>query len=139
MDVACAVYDDRGKLAASAEQRLDLTAPAAADTGSQQQLVAYNFQFERLAPGLYQVRVVARDAASGSVGGASQWVGIPDLKKRKLALSSLLVGTVPQAGPGAPAGGAGLDFDVARSFPRTSRMGFYAFVYNATAAAGTQW
>ncbi|HEX6184471.1 MAG TPA: VWA domain-containing protein [Pyrinomonadaceae bacterium] len=144
VDMACAVYDDRGKLAASAEQRLDLTAPAAADTGSQQQLVAYNFQFERLAPGLYQVRVVARDAASGSVGGASQWVGIPDLKKRKLALSSLLVGTVPQAGAGAQAGaatgaaagGAGLDFDVARRFSRTSRMGFYAFVYNATAGAG---
>jgi hypothetical protein len=63
------------------------------------------------------------------------------LKKRKLALSSLLVGTVPQAGagaqpPGAATGAAGLDFDVARSFPRTSRMGFYAFVYNATAGAG---
>ena len=144
VDMACAVYDDRGKLAASAERRLDVTAPAAADTGSQQQLVAYNFQFDKLAPGLYQVRVAARDAASGIVGGASQWVEIPDLKKRKLALSSLLVGTVPQAEPGtqagavigAAAGGAGLDFDVARRFPRTSRMGFYAFVYNANAGAG---
>ena len=138
VDMACAVYDDRGQLAASAEQRLDVTAPAAADTGSQQQLVAYNFQFDKLAHGLYQVRVAARDAASGSVGGASQWVEIPDLKKRRLALSSLLVGTVPQARPGAKApaatgAAAGLDFDVARRFARTSRMGFYAFVYNAGA------
>ncbi|MFL6258062.1 MAG: hypothetical protein ACJ74T_23880 [Pyrinomonadaceae bacterium] len=32
-----------------------------------------------LKPGIYQVRVAARDERSGVLGSASQWVVIPDL------------------------------------------------------------
>lgn len=42
-------------------------------------------------PGLYQVRIAVRDTVSGDVGSASQIVEIPDLKKKSLALSALLL------------------------------------------------
>src|SRR5688500_19560535 len=42
-----------------------------------------------ICPGLYQVRVAARDALSGRVGTAKSWIQIPDLSAKKLTLSSL--------------------------------------------------
>jgi VWFA-related protein len=42
-------------------------------------------------PGPYQIRVVVRDAASQKIGSASQFLEIPDLKRRHLALSGILL------------------------------------------------
>ncbi len=42
-------------------------------------------------PGAYYVRVAVKDQESGKVGSAYQYVEIPDLKKNRLALSSLFV------------------------------------------------
>ncbi len=41
--------------------------------------------------GAYHVRVAVRDIASNKVGSAYQYIDIPDLKKRRLALSDLFV------------------------------------------------
>lgn len=47
-------------------------------------------------PGAYQLRTSLRDSASDRIGSASQFVDVPDLKKDRLALSSLsLVGKYP--------------------------------------------
>lgn len=47
-------------------------------------------------PGAYQLRMSLRDSASDRIGSASQFVDVPDLKKDRLALSSLsLVGKYP--------------------------------------------
>ena len=98
-----------------------------------------------LAPGLYQVRVAARDDGSGRVGSAMKWVEVPDLKSKALTLSSLLVGAQAaggqqqqqQAAPqGQGAGAPALQFSVDRRFRRASRLSFMVFVYNAVAAAG---
>lgn len=43
-------------------------------------------------PGAYQLRVALRDQASGRVGSASQFVEVPDMKKRRLELSGILLG-----------------------------------------------
>jgi|GEM_PF-87984 len=43
-------------------------------------------------PGAYQLRLAVRDAASGRVGSASQYVEVPKLSKDRLALSSLVIG-----------------------------------------------
>lgn len=42
-------------------------------------------------PGLYQYRVALRDSSSGKIGTASQLIGIPDLTKQKLTMSSIAV------------------------------------------------
>ena len=42
-------------------------------------------------PGAYHVRVAVRDIASNKVGSAYQYIDIPDLKQRRLALSDLFV------------------------------------------------
>lgn len=42
-------------------------------------------------PGAYQLRVALRDKDSERVGSASQFVDVPDIKKNRLALSSIIV------------------------------------------------
>ncbi len=42
-------------------------------------------------PGAYQLRIAVRDSASGRIGSASQYIEVPDVKKDKLTLSSLVI------------------------------------------------
>ena len=42
-------------------------------------------------PGAYQLRVSLRDSASERIGSASQFIDAPDIKKKRLALSGLIV------------------------------------------------
>jgi hypothetical protein len=71
------------------------------------------------------------------VGSAAQWIVIPDLSKKLLALSSIHLGG-REVGGGAGEGKAApqIQFSVDRRFPRSSRLSFLAFVYNAAGGAG---
>lgn len=51
----------------------------------------YNFIFPIKKPGAYQMRVAIRDSNNSNVGSANQFIEIPDLKKNKLVLSSLVL------------------------------------------------
>lgn len=47
--------------------------------------------------GAYQMRIAVRDAASGRIGAASQYVEAPDLKKNLLTLSGIILNGTSQA------------------------------------------
>lgn len=51
-----------------------------------------NFPFKK--PGAYQLRVAVRDGSSERLGGARQYVEVPDLSKNRLALSGIIVSGV---------------------------------------------
>jgi hypothetical protein len=51
----------------------------------------YRFVFPVKKPGAYQYRVAIRDAQSGRVGSASQFIEVPDLKKNRLTVSSIVL------------------------------------------------
>ncbi|MGA7410452.1 MAG: VWA domain-containing protein [Bryobacteraceae bacterium] len=42
-------------------------------------------------PGAYQIRAAVRDEATSKVGSASQYIEIPDVRKRKFALASIIL------------------------------------------------
>jgi VWFA-related protein len=42
-------------------------------------------------PGAYQMRIVLRDSETGNIGSASQFIEVPNLKKNRLTLSSLVL------------------------------------------------
>ncbi len=137
VDLACFVFDAEGKQAGGGQDRLDVSAPAAADAPVPQRNIIYNYQ-TTLKPGLYQVRAAARDAGGGRVGVATEWIEIPDLKQNRLALGSLLVAAVEgeaKAGAGAKTAEA-VRLAVGEAFPRGSRLRFYTNVYNAARVAG---
>jgi VWFA-related protein len=52
--------------------------------------LVYAMEMDIAKPGPYRVRVALRDEASGRVGTASQYLDVPNLNGRKLALSGLI-------------------------------------------------
>jgi hypothetical protein len=72
------VLNDQGKSAASFKTGLKVNRSTASDN---QQSVIYNNR-SPLKPGIYQVRVAARDDRSGVVGNAMEWIVIPELSTR---------------------------------------------------------
>jgi VWFA-related protein len=57
--------------------------------------LVYNITVPVKKPGAYQLRVSLRDSASDRVGSASQFIEAPDIKKKRLALSGLVVRAQP--------------------------------------------
>ncbi len=57
----------------------------------------YYFAFPIKKPGAYQMRVAIRDHASEKVGSANQFIEIPNLKKNRLTLSSIILNNLTYA------------------------------------------
>lgn len=139
LDIGGIVFNDQGKLMTSFQNQLSVKPPANTDTPQARRGVSYNFQ-ANLKPGLYQVRVAARDGKSGRTGSAVQWIEIPDLATRRLFMSSLVVGertaetsAMPKEGE-TPAERVFLS--ISRRFSRNSRLRFLTQIYNAAQGTG---
>ncbi|HYE14450.1 MAG TPA: VWA domain-containing protein [Pyrinomonadaceae bacterium] len=144
VELAGIILNTDGKSVGGFKTRLSNIQPIPPERrGAEADSVTYTHRTP-LAPGIYQVRVAARDEQSGRVGSARKWVEIPDLKSGQLTLSSLLVGEQKAAPVGAqnasaPRGaGAGpeMSFSVDHRFARASRLNFVMFIYNAARPAG---
>ena len=123
--LAGVVLNDKGKVAGSFKNQLNIDPPKAGGADA----IYYNHHTP-LTPGIYQVRVAARDERSGHVGSAIQWIVIPDLTKPQLTLSSVLLGgqvLEDKSKEGTPH----VQLSVDHSFPRMSQLGYWVFVYNA--------
>ena len=131
VDFAGAVFDKEGKSTSTFGQNVTLTQ---ALKNSGRKLTYTHTIFPR--PGLYQVRVAARDILSGRVGTAKSWVEIPDLSARKLTLSSIVAGERSAAQTEVPGAGGlftkQIPLNIARRFRRDSFLRCLVFVYNAS-------
>ena len=130
IDVAGVVLNDLGKQAGSFKTRLNVS-PVSATATANNPTVQYTHKLP-LKPGIYQVRVAARDEKSGRVGSAAQWIEIPDLSSKKLTLSSLLIGG-QFVGSGQSSDGQ-MVFSVDHRFPEGSQLTFLTMIYNAGAS-----
>jgi len=138
VDLEGYIYNDQGKSGSRFKERLKVS-PVASDaqTVQQSRSVLFNHQV-RLTPGLYQVRVAARDVQSGRVGSAIQWIEIPDLKSRRLTLSSLQLGQRPPSTQTKEVLGVENfigQLSVGRRFTRDAHLRFLTFIYNAAPGA----
>lgn len=127
LKLAGVVLNDKGKIASSFKNQLNVKPVSGqSETGS-----IYYTEHTPLQPGIYQVRVAARDEKSGRVGSAIEWVVIPDLTKKDLNLSSLLLGGQVLDNTANKDGAAQIQLSVDHRFPRSSSLGYWIFVYNA--------
>ncbi len=129
VDVVGVVVNDRGKPAGSFQTRLNINAIDVDGENQKSSGTIYNSRLP-LQPGLYQVRVAARDANNGQMGSAQQWIEIPDLKSQRLTLSSLFLDVRNVAASAT----SQVQFSVDHRFARNSRLTFMAFIYNAVRA-----
>jgi VWFA-related protein len=138
--VAGALFNDQGKAVGSFQNRLGVTENTTnppASTASTPSPIFFTHQF-RTPPGLYQIRVAARDEKSGRMGSATEWIEIPDFTSGSLAISSILIGERKQAQEEAKTANGGIsDISVDHRFTKTSYLRFLAYVYNAGRGAAS--
>lgn len=125
-NVLGAVFDSRGKAVGSFKQRLDVPRSHGQATPA---YVNFNHQVE-VAPGLYQVRIIATERGSGRINGAMEWIEIPGIKAVAFSISSLYTGEIVNSGNTGQVG-----VNASRRFARTSRLRFTTYIYNAAHSA----
>ena len=126
--LAGVILNDKGKIVSTYQTQLSAKPISSESTDAPG--VIYNHR-DPLAPGIYQVRVAARDERSGRVGSAMQWVVIPDLSTGQLTLSSLIVGGHILNNPTSKEPTPQVQFSVDHRFLRSDNLGYWIFVYNA--------
>ncbi len=133
LTVAGVVLNDQGTPAANFGTGLKVNPPSSNDGTPDASNIIYNHP-SPLKPGIYQVRVAARDDRSGILGSAMQWVVIPELSTRQLSLSSLIVG--PESVTDKGREGERIQWSVDKKIARGSHLRFLAFIYNAAQPVG---
>jgi VWFA-related protein len=93
LDVAAFAFDEEGIAADLDAHRLVLNFNEKQYREALASGLAYRADFQLKKPGAYQFRAVLRDGASGRTGSASQFIRLPDLSKKRLALSGLVMTT----------------------------------------------
>jgi VWFA-related protein len=135
IEVTGVVLDDDGKPAGSFNGRLPAQNEASADQARPQEKTVFQVARTQIKPGLYQIRVAAHEAKSGRTGSASQWLLVPDLSSKRLALGSILVGekALENAKSGIkPDADQRARLSVNHHFSRNSRLRFMTHIYNAS-------
>lgn len=142
VELAGAIYNDKGQPGARLDQRFTITAAQANASLPSPSDLRYTFPIH-LTPGLYQGRFGVRDVASGKTGTAHAWIEIPPLVAGEVQLSSLHIGErssapVTNASVSADEPIEGVSLNVNRHFSSSSYLRFLVFVYNASHTTDTK-
>jgi VWFA-related protein len=140
IDLSGVYFDEKGNAKASFLERIITTAPSAEAAKTYHTDITFTYP-ARLPPGLYQVRAAARDDKSGRVGSMHSWIEIPDLAKKQLSMSSILLGertqpkvtNVSDSGPVSP-----VALSASHRFKRESTLRFLIFAYNTLLSPADQ-
>lgn len=141
VEIAGYLFDERGKIANSFNEQININARPE----TLEQIKRQGFNYRRLVelkPGFYQARIAVREEKSGRLGSANEWIEIPDVKNQKLALSGVMLteaggaalqdlagaGTANQNGSYTPRPSS-----ASRRFKSGGDLDLLLFVYNAKA------
>ncbi|HEX3142690.1 MAG TPA: VWA domain-containing protein [Pyrinomonadaceae bacterium] len=145
VDVAGLVLNDQGKSVSSFNKRFTIKGAATNTNNKPPDNIFYN-HFSILRPGLYQVRVAAIDVKTGTRGSAYEWIEVPNVANKELAMSSLIVGEKKPEEPRPPADASSavpndpqppeaikrVVVNVDHTFASSSTLRFLTFIYNAS-------
>ncbi len=132
IDLNGVYFDEKGVPQTSFMERIVTTAPSLERAKTYQNDITFTYPAQ-LPPGLYQVRVAARDDKSGRMGAAHAWVEIPNLANKKLTISSLLLGERTQStmtNVSNPENANPVALSASHRFKRESAVRFLIFAYN---------
>ena len=133
LDLLMALFDEKGKAAASFVERISVNIrPERLENA-----VKNGFNYRRLMalkPGFYQARVAIREEGSARMGSASKWVEIPDVGKKQLTLSGVFLSAGKEdQNDLQPANSAYIPQPslATRRFNKDGAVDFMVFAYNA--------
>jgi VWFA-related protein len=145
LDFAGTIYDDQGKSVSAYSKRVAIQ--PLSNSSNPPNNILYHYT-AGVKPGLYQMRAAALDVSQKRTGSAVQWIEIPDLSTKKLAMSTLIVGEKrgePETEQTADKprdleAGDNLFRDIRLNvdhlFARSSRLRFLTYFYNVQKAPG---
>jgi VWFA-related protein len=136
LSISTILFGDNGKVVGQEDQTGTLRFDKAGYERAMRDGIAYSFDTSVKLPGTFQFRVAVREAGSGRIGTASQFIQVPDLKSGRLALSGIVV---RDADRGASLNIGSQDDEVTtgpavRRFHQGSTAAYGYLIYNANAA-----
>ncbi len=145
-DIIAMIFDANGAAAGNNINSHSLKFTKDQFAKAQEKGIIYVLPVPIVKTGAYQFRVALQDTATGKIGAASQFIEIPNLGKKKLTLSNLIVKQYSAEewkklslgqnnNLNSPNNGALLD-TVTRKFKRGAVFTYSFVVYNAKANAG---
>jgi len=137
IDLSGVFYNVSGNPVVSFLERIVTTAPNEEAAKTYRRDINYSYPAS-LKPGLYQVRVAARDERSGRIGSAFTWIEVPDLTKKQLTISSLILAERTQsmmANVSNPGEITPITQSASQRFRRQSSLRFVLFTYNTEPSA----
>jgi hypothetical protein len=134
LDLAAFAFDDKGTAIDLNAKHIALTFDEAQYKQVMSEGLTYRADFPIKKPGAYQFRAVLRDAESGRLGTASQFINVPDLSKNRLAMSGLVL-TLPKSEKSSANEIETVDVKASpyvRSFIKSGWVQYGAAIYNVT-------
>jgi VWFA-related protein len=133
LDLLMALFDEKGKAAASFVERINVNIrPERLENA-----LKHGFSYRRLMalkPGFYQARVAIREEGSSRMGSASKWVEVPDIGKKQLTLSGVLLSAGKEDQNDLQAADSAYipqPSSATRRFKKDGAVDFMVFAYNA--------
>jgi VWFA-related protein len=90
-DVLAVSFGDNGQVVDQLGKSYTMISKTEAYKRMMKQGFVYHFMFPVKKAGAYQYRVAIRDSQGNKVGSASQFIEVPNLKKKRLTLSSIVM------------------------------------------------
>lgn len=90
-EVIAVTFGDNGEIVEMVNRAETIKARAAALKEIRENGLVYSMTVPVKKPGAYQLRIAFRDEATSKIGSANQFIEIPDMKKKRLALSGLVL------------------------------------------------
>jgi len=123
------IFNDHGKEVANFKEKVPLSQTVSRGQSPVLPDLNYNKGII-LSPGIYQIRVAARDNVSGMYGGTQEWIEIPDPAGKHLTLSTPFIGESSSSGSDF----RDLSLKIDKEFMPGTNLRFMSYVYNATIA-----
>jgi VWFA-related protein len=135
LDIVAVTFGEDGRVVDQLNRIETIRVPEDSLERFKREGMVYDLNVPVTRPGAYQLRIAVRDSATERTGSASQYVEVPDLTKRRLALSGIIVASpAPQAAAAQvlPAALTERQADPAtRRFRRGALLDYGFVIYNA--------
>jgi VWFA-related protein len=149
LDIIAVTFGEDGRIVDQINRIETIRVPPDSFQRFIKQGMTYDLNVPIKRPGAYQLRIAVRDSATERVGSASQYVEVPNLGRKRLALSGLVVASPqPQSPATTPASTTvakvaddlnGQQTDPAtRRFRRGSLLDYGYVIYNARLDSATR-
>jgi VWFA-related protein len=135
LDIVAVTFGEDGRVVDQINRVETIRVPEDSLERFKKEGMVYDLSVPVKKPGAYQLRVAVRDTATERTGSASQYVEVPDLSRKRLALSGIVVASpAPQAAGAKVVPAALTDQEAApatRRFRRGALLDYGLVIYNA--------